>query len=522
VVNVFGLSSKDVRVLSPFVGGAFGSGLRPQYQLFLAAMAALELKRSVRVVLTRDQMFTLSYRPDTIQSVALGASRDGRLQAVIHEAVAGTSQFEDFQEPTVNWSAFLYHCDNVRLSYKLAKIDTATPADMRAPGGATGVFALETAMDELAYATGVDPLELRLRNYSDRDENEDKPYSSKELRECYRQGAERFGWSKRKPSPRSMREGRELVGWGMATGIWEVMMFPTRARAVLTADGRLEIACATADIGPGTYTILTQIAADALGLAMDDVTTKIGDSSLPDAFVEGGSATAASAGSAVLAACRDVREKLFTSARQLDDSPLANASLEHVTFADGRIVLTSDPSRAVTFADALRAGGVERIEGRGKAGPDAGAPFSSYAHSAIFAEVKVDEELGVVRVTRIVDAVAAGKILNPKTARSQILGGVVFGIGMALEEESMLDHDLGRFMNHNIAEYHVPVHADVHDIDVIFVEEHETANPLGVKGVGEIGVVGTAAAIGNAIYHATGVRVRHLPITLDKLLRGGL
>jgi xanthine dehydrogenase YagR molybdenum-binding subunit len=522
VVNVFGLSSKDVRVLSPFVGGAFGSGLRPQYQLFLAAMAALELKRSVRVVLTRDQMFTLSYRPDTIQTVALGANGDGRLQAVIHEAVAGTSRFEDFQEPTVNWSGFLYDCDNVRLAYKLAKIDTTTPADMRAPGGATGMFALETATDELAYTASVDPIELRLRNYSEKDDSEGKPYSSKELRECYRQGAERFGWSKRNPKPRSMREGRELVGWGMATGIWEAMMFPTRARAVLTIDGKLEIASATADIGTGTYTILTQIGADALGLALEDVTTKIGDSSLPDAPVEGGSATAASAGSAVLAACRAVLEKLFKYARKLDDSPLANASLEHVTFADARIVLTSDPSRAVTFADALRAGGVDRIEGHGKAGPAARAPHSSYAHSAVFAEVKVDEELGVIRVTRIVDAVAAGKILNPKTARSQILGGVVFGLGMGLEEESMLDHHLGRFMNHNIAEYHVPVHADVHDIDVIFVEEHDRANPLGVKGVGEIGVVGTAAAIGNAIYHATGIRVRELPITLDKLLRGGL
>jgi xanthine dehydrogenase YagR molybdenum-binding subunit len=522
LVNVFGLSRDDVRVLSPFVGGAFGSGLRPQYQLFLAVMAALELERSVRVVLSRDQMFTSGYRPDTIQTVALGANRDGVLQAVIHDAVAGTSQFEDFQETVVNWSGRLYHCDNVRLSQKVAKIDTATPSDMRAPGGATGVFALETAMDELAYATGVDPIELRVRNYSVKDGTEDKPYGSKELRECYRQGAERFGWSKRNPEPRSMREGRELVGWGMASGIWEVMMFPTRARAVLTLDGKLEVAAATADIGTGTYTILTQIAADALGLPMEAVTAKIGDSSLPDAPVEGGSATAASAGSAVQAACHAVREKLFNYARTLDGSPLANASLERVTFANDRIAMTSDPSRAVTFAEAMRAGGVDRIQADGKGGAVRDKRHSHYTHSAIFAEVKVDQELGIIRATRIVNAVAAGKILNPKTARSQIVGGVVFGIGMALTEESMLDHNLGRFMNHNIAEYHVPVHADVHDIDVIFVEEHDSANPLGVKGVGEIGVVGTAAAIGNAIYHATGIRVRELPITLDKLLPHGL
>ena len=528
VVKIFGLSSDDVRVIAPFVGGAFGSGLRPQYQLFLAVMAALELKRSVRVVLTREQMFTFGYRPATIQTVALGANRDGVLQALIHEAVAGTSQFEDYQENIVAWSSLLYRCENVRLSYKLAKVDTATPNDMRAPGGATGVFAIETAMDELAYATGLDPIELRLRNYTEADENENRPFTSKELRECYRQGAERFGWSRRNPLPRSMREGRELIGWGMASGIWEAATLPTSARAVLTIDGKLEVACATADIGTGTATILTQIGADALGLAMEDVTAKIGDSALPNAFPEGGSMTAASAGSAVQAACFAVREKLFRYARGLDASPLANASLEHVTFADGRIVLTSDPTRAVAFADAMRAGGVDRIAENGKGGPGmvrfvvnamiTGAPRASYSHSAIFAEVKIDEELGVVRVTRIVNAVAAGRILNLKTARSQILGGVVFGIGMALEEESLLDHRLGRFMNHNIAEYHVPVHADVPEIDVIFVEEHDSAIPLGVKGVGEIGTVGTAAAIGNAVYHATGVRVRDLPITLDKLI----
>jgi xanthine dehydrogenase YagR molybdenum-binding subunit len=530
VARVFGLSSSGVHVIAPYVGGAFGSGLRPQYQLFLAVMAALELKRSVRVVLTRDQMFSLGYRPATIQTIALAATPDGILRAMIHESLAGTSRFEDYQEDTVNWSSLLYRCDNIRQSYKLAKIDTATPMDMRAPGGATGIFALEMAMDELAYAAGVDPIELRLRNYAERDENEGRPYSSKELRACYRQGAERFGWSRRNPVPRSMREGRELVGWGMASGIWEAQTIPTSARAVLTIDGKLEVACATADIGTGTYTILTQIAADALGLPMERVTTKIGDSSLPAAFPEGGSTAAASAGSAVQAACFSVREKLFHHARKINDSPLANASLEHVTFANGRMALTSDPTRSVTFAEAMRAGAVGRIEGDGKGGPSmigmmmrmmiTGAPYASYTHSAVFAEVRIDEELGVIRATRIVNAVAAGKILNPKTARSQILGGVVWGIGMALHEDSMLDHRLGRFMTHNIADYHIPVNADIHEIDVLFIEEHDNGNPLGAKGVGEIGVVGTAAAIGNAVYHATGVRVRELPITLDKIICG--
>lgn len=521
IIGAFGLSKDDVRVVTPFVGGGFGSGLRPQYQLFLAVMATLDLERSVRVSLTRDQMFTFTYRPETINQLSLGAGRDGALQAIRHDAIATTSRFEDHQEVVVNWSGLLYTCDNVELIYKLAQVDTYTPGDMRAPGAPLGVFALESAMDELAYELGVDPVELRLKNYAEKDENEGKQFTSKELRACYAQAAERFGWSRRNPEPRSTREGRELVGWGMATGVWEAMMSKTSARATLTGDGRLEVASATADIGTGTYTILTQIAADALGLGMEEVTARVGDSSLPTSPVEGGSWTAASAGSAVRAACYAVRGKLFALARRMNDSPLANASIDHVTFAGGRIALDSDPSRSVTFVEAMRAGGVDRLEAEETAAPSmiTNMRYSGYTHSAVFVEVKVDEELGVVRVTRVVDAVAAGRILNPKTARSQIIGGVVFGIGMALHEETLADHKLGRFMNHNLAEYHVPVNADVPEIDVIFVDEHDDkASPIGVKGLGEIGIVGTAAAIANAVYHATGRRVRDLPITIDKVL----
>jgi xanthine dehydrogenase YagR molybdenum-binding subunit len=520
ITKVFGLKKEDVRVVSPFVGGAFGIGLRPQYQLFLAVMAALDLKRSVRVELARDQMFTFSYRPHTINSVAVGANPDGMLQAIRHDAVAGTSSFEDYQEVVVNWSGLLYHCDNVALNYKIAKIDTYTPSDMRAPGAPLGVFGIESAIDELSYALKVDPLELRLKNYAETDENEGKPFTSRELRAACRQGAERFGWSKRQAEPRSMREGRDLIGWGMATGIWEALMMPHSARATLTADGRLEVACATADIGTGTYTILTQIAADALGLRMEEVTARIGDSSLPAAPVEGGSWTAASAGSAVHLACGKVRKTLFTHARAMDNSPLANADIEHVRFFEGRIELKTAPSESVAITEVMRAAGLDRIKEEETAQPNAETKekYSQYTHSAVFAEVRVDEQLGVVRVTRVVNAVAAGKIINPKTARSQIIGGVVFGLGMALHEESMLDHRLGRFMNHNFGEYHVPANADIPKIDVIFVDEHDDkANPLGVKGLGEIGIVGTAAAIANAIYHATGKRVRSLPITIDKL-----
>lgn len=524
ITSVFGLSESNVRVLSPFVGGAFGSGLRPQHQLFLAVMAALDLERSVRVTLTRDQMFSLGYRPDTWHEVKLGASADGRLCALQHHAVAGTSTYEDYQEVVVNWSGLLYHCDNAEFSYKLTQIDTATPMDMRSPGAPLGTFAIESAMDELAYATAIDPLELRLRNYAEKDENENKDFTSKELRAAYQIGAERFGWSKRNPQPRSMRDGCQLVGWGMASAAWDAFMLKASARAVLTADGRLEVATASADIGTGTYTILTQIAADALGLSMEDVTAKLGDSSLPTSPVEGGSWTAASTGAAVQAACQAVREQLFGYARRVDDSPLANAKLDHVVFAGGGIALAADPTRTVTIAQAMKAGGVDRIEAEETARPSmlTQTRYSSYSHSAVFAEVKVDEQLGIIRVTRVVNAVAAGNILNPKTARSQIIGGVVFGIGMALEEETVMDPVLGRFMTHHLADYHVPVNADVHEIDVIFVNEHDDkVNPLGIKGVGEIGLVGTAAAIANAVYHATGVRVRNLPITVDKLLDHG-
>ena len=520
VSKVFSLSKDEARVLSPYVGGAFGSGLRPQYQLFLAVMAALELKRSVRVVLTRQQMFSFGHRPATLQRFWLGASPDGTLEALVQEAVAETSRFEDYSENVVSWPNVLYHCDNVRFTHKLVQLDVYTPIDMRAPGGVTGIYALECAMDELSYKLGMDPIELRLKNYTKKDQNKDAPFSSKELRTCYRQGAEKFGWGRRNPKSRSMREGKHLIGWGMATGAWEAEQQQASAKAFLSTDGKLTVSSATADIGTGTYTIMTQIAAETLGLPLEDVTFKLGDSSLPEAPLEGGSKTASSVGSAVKAACDGVREKLFKLAQKTTDSPFATVPLEEVIFDNGKIRLYNDPSVAVAITDVMRKGKVNFVENVVAAKPDAKQKkFARYTHSAVFVEVKVDEDFGTVQVSRVVSAIAGGRILNPKTAKSQILGGVVWGIGMALEEESVMDSQFGRFMNHNLAEYHVPVHADVHDIEVIFVEEKDNiVNPLGAKGLGEIGIVGMAAAISNAIYHATGRRVRDLPITLDKLI----
>jgi xanthine dehydrogenase YagR molybdenum-binding subunit len=518
--KVFNKKPDDVRVLDPFMGGGFGAGLRPQYECVLAVLGALALQRSVRLVLTRAQIYGLGHRPATIERLALGAKKDGTLNAITHEAIAETSQFEDFSRNDTGWAGLLYKSPNTKFEHKLVRLDVSTPSDMRAPGAATGVYGLESAMDELAVALKLDPVELRVRSYSDRDQNEDVPYTSKELRECYRQGAEAFGWSKRNPEPRSMRDGKELIGWGMASGVWEALQMPTAARIVLTANGHAEVSCAASDIGTGTYTIVAQVAADSLGLPIENISVKLGDSSLPQAPVEGGSWMAASACHAVMAAADEVRGELFAAAKKMTDSPLADAKLEDVALADGKIASKRDQSRAVSLADVMRHSGADRIVKEKK---NEFAEDSSHArntHSAIFVEVKIDEELGVIRVTRIVNAVAAGRILNTKTAASQIMGAVVGGIGMALHEETVFDHKFGRIMNANIAEYHVPVNADIHDIKVIFVEEADAKiNSLGIKGVGEIGIVGVAAAIANAVYHATGVRVRDLPITLDKVLR---
>ncbi|MCW8193675.1 xanthine dehydrogenase family protein molybdopterin-binding subunit [Proteobacteria bacterium 005FR1] len=518
ICNAMGFKRAKVRVLSPFVGGAFGSALRPQYQLWLAALAAKKLERSVRVVMTRQEMFGHGYRPECYNRIQLGADDQGHLKAIINSAVTGTSSYENYTESIVSWGGMLYQCDNAKLDYQIARVDTATPCNMRAPGGATGTNMFEIAMDELAYASNVDPLELRLRNYAERHQLKDRDYTSKALRDCYQRGARKFGWEKRSPEPRSMREGHELIGWGMATGVWDAMMAPTSVRATLHADGSLEVGTATADIGPGTYTMMTQIASDATGIPVERITAKLGDSDLPFAPVEGGSATAASAGTAVQKACHALMKQVLEQANQLENSPLSGARMEDVDLVGGRIQLSENPAQGMSFSEVFTAAGLDSLEAK-KFGRPRMTRKARNTHSAVFVEVRVDEEVGMARVTRVVNAVAAGRIINPKTARSQIIGGVVFGIGMALEEESLADHRIGRWMNHNLAEYHVPVNADVPDIDVIFVEEEDhEASPIGVKGVGEIGVCGTAAAIANALFHATGKRLRDLPITIDKLV----
>src|SRR5215204_5793504 len=517
----FNVPEENVSVISPFVGGAFCSSLRPNYYPSLTAMAARQLKRPVKIVYTRTQMYTgHGYRPYTIQKVSLGAEASGKLTSMIHEAVHNTSSFEEFNDNTTGFTRQVYACPNLLAPVKIVDTDFNTPTWMRAPGAVSGMFALECAMDELAYSLKIDPLELRLINYAEKDPESGKPFSSKALRECYRLGAEKFGWKNRRMEPRSMRDGRLLVGWGTATGIWGAFQMPATARITFRADGTAHVASATSDIGPGTYTVITMIAAEYLGLRPEQVEFELGDSNFPRAPSQGGSWTTASVGSAVHGAALAVTAKLLELANREANSPLKAALAGDVEMLDGRLRLKSDPSRFVSVSEVMKHNGLSEITETFESKPsEERRKYATLAHGAQFIEVKVDPDIGQVRVTRAIEVTACGKIMNPKASHSQEIGGVVWGIGMALQEATEIDHRFGRIMNPNLQHYHVPVNADVHMIETIFVEEDDNiVNPLGVKGMGELGMVGIPAAIANAVFHATGKRIRELPITPDKLL----
>jgi xanthine dehydrogenase YagR molybdenum-binding subunit len=501
LASSFNIPETNVQVISPYVGGAFGSSLRPNYYPSLTAMAARELKRPVKIVYTRTQMFTgHGHRPYTIQKVALGAERNGKLTAMIHEVVHNTSTFEEFSDNTTGFTRQVYACPNLYAPLRITDTDLNTPTWMRAPGAVSGMFALESAMDELAYALKIDPLELR--------------------RECYRLGAEKFGWKDRKFEPRSMRDGRLLVGWGTATGVWGAFQMPATARITFLADGTAHVASATSDIGPGTYTVITMIAAEYLGLKPEQVQFELGDSTFPRAPAQGGSWTTASVGSAVHGAALAVTARLLEFANREGSSPLKGAAVADVEMLDGRLRLKSDTSRFVNISEVMKRNNLTEISETFESKPsEERRNYATLAHGAQFIEVKVDQDIGQVRVTRAIEVTACGKIINPKASHSQEIGGVVWGIGMALEEATEIDHRFGRIMNPNLQHYHVPVNADVHMVETIFVEEDDNiVNPLGVKGMGELGMVGIPAAIANAVFHATGKRIRELPITPDKLL----
>jgi xanthine dehydrogenase YagR molybdenum-binding subunit len=523
IAKKLGIEPDKVRVISPYVGGGFGCKGSAWSHAVLAAMAARQLRRPVRLTLERTQMFgPVGYRPTTRQHIALGADGDGKLVAIKHDVVSTTSTFEDWTESSAVVTRMLYACPNVGTSHKLVKLNLGTPTFQRAPGEATGTYALEVAMDELAVALKLDPVELRLRNHADKDPENDKAFSSKKLRECYADASKRFGWARRTPQPRSMRDGDKLIGWGMATATYPANRMPTKARVRVNADGTALVQCGTQDIGTGTYTILAQVAADALGLPVDRIKVEIGDSALPAAPVSGGSMSAASTTPAVQAAAQQAREKLIAMAIADTASPLHGMTAGDVETHDGWVRSKAENDKREPFAAVLARAGGNPVEADAEAKPDdeSKKQYSTHSFGAVFAEVEVDEPLGQVRVRRIVATYDAGTILNAKTARSQFIGGIVWGIGMAMMEHTLVDEASGRVLNNNLAQYHVPVNADVVDIDVAWIDDNDQIfNPLGARGIGEIGITGVPAAITNAVYHATGKRLRDLPITPDALLR---
>jgi xanthine dehydrogenase YagR molybdenum-binding subunit len=483
VAGAFGLPPERVRVIAPYVGGGFGSKGPAHPHVILTVMAARVARRPVKLALTRQQMFAVvGYRTPTIQRVRLGADRDGRLTAIAHDVVEQTATLKEFAEQTAIATRMMYAAPNRRTTHRLARLDVPVPSWMRAPGECPGMFALESAMDELAIAGGLDPIELRIRNEPTVDPESGRPFSSRGLVACLRDGARRFGWAQRDPRPRARRDGPWLIGTGVAASTYPVYQLPATARARVDRAGRYQVSIAAADIGTGAWTVLTQIAADALDAPLERVRLEIGDSSLPAAGIAGGSSGTASWGWAIFAAAQKLRARL------------------------------RDEYGGIVPAEGLEATGAFDTN------PTA-QRFSMHAFGAQFAEAHVNADTGEVRIPRLLGVFAVGRVINPKTARSQLLGGMTMGLSMALHEASVLDPRFGDFVNHDFAEYHIATNADVGAIDIAWIDEDDPhVSPLGSKGIGELGIVGTAAAIANAVYHATGVRVRDLPITLDKLL----
>jgi xanthine dehydrogenase YagR molybdenum-binding subunit len=520
VAKTLGISADNVRVVSPFVGGGFGSKGSVWSHVVLAAICAQKVQRPVKIVVDRQQMFgPVGGRPQTSQRIALGARRDGTLTHVRHDVVSHTSDFEDFVEPSAVITQMLYACPNGTTTHRLVKLNTGTPTFQRAPGEATGSFALEVALDELAYALKLDPVALRLKNYAEVTADDGKPFSSKHLRECYREAAGRFGWSRRPAEPRAIHQGNVLVGWGMATASYPANRMAASARAALQPDGTIVVQSGSQDIGTGTYTVMTQVAAETLGVPASNVRFELGDTRLPHAPVSGGSMTAASVGPAVQAACQKLRGLLIDKAVADPNSPLHAVPRERATIDDGWLIALDESRRREGLA-ALAGRAGTTIEATAEARPaDDAKKFAAHSFGAVFVEVNVDRDLGEIRVPRVVATYDVGRRLNAKTALSQLRGGIVWGISMALLEDTIVDSRVGRIVNANLAEYHVPVNADIQEIDVTFVDNPDVNfNPLGIRGIGEIGITGVAGAVSNAVFHATGRRIRDLPITLDKLI----
>jgi xanthine dehydrogenase YagR molybdenum-binding subunit len=517
--GVFGIPPEDVSVNSEYLGGAFGMGLHTWPYEIAALIGSKKLNRPVKLVLHREQMFTnVGFRPYTIQKMGLGATKDGKLIGLTHEAVAMTSSYEDFMEGTVNMSRFIYNCDNVSTRYRIVKLDTCTPIWMRGPGEATGSFALESAMDEMAHKLDMDPIEFRKLNYAEKDLEQNKPWSSKYLLECYEGGMERIGWKNRKNKPGSVKEGEWLAGYGMGTGTFGCYRSPTSVKAKFLANGNLVLQCSVNDMGPGTATMMTAIGAEITGLPTENVVIEMGKSGLPKGPTQGGSATTSSVGSAVHDACSLLVSKILGLATE--NSTFKGTAITDLAFANGVITSKKDNSKTVSLASLLAANKLENfeVENVSKATEEA-KKYSIYSFSVHFVKVLVNPNLGKIRLAHVVSCADIGTVISQKTSAGQMYGGAVGGIGMGLMEALEIDHRFGRPINNNFADYHVPVNADIEKQEVFFVNKKDPiSNPMGTKGLGETALVGMAPAIANAVFNATGKRVRELPITLDKIL----
>ena len=510
-----------MHVLCPFTGGGFGCKGSTWSHVVLAAMAAKVVNRPVKLVLERPQMFgPVGGRPRTYQHIVLAAKHDGTLTAMQHDVYTHTSVIEDFTEPSSNVTRMLYASPTIQTSQKLVPLTLGTPTFQRAPGESTGTFALEIAMDELACKLNMDPIQLRLKNYAEKDPTSNKPFSSKNLRQCYARGAERFGWARRNPQPRSTKEGNQWIGWGMATATYSANRSAASALVQFEPGGRVTVASGSQDLGTGTYTIMAQVAAATLNLPMELIDAKLGDSTLPRSPVSGGSQTAASLMPAVQAAAKQAQLKLLTAAAGDTGSPVHGTSPDQLDFKNGRIIRKGEPKSGETLSAFLARNGNQPLGAIASAEPDQDmSQYSAHSWGAVFAEVAVDAQLGMPRVRRITGVYDIGTLLNEKTGKSQLIGGIVWAVGFALHEESHADHRNGRIVNNNLAEYHVPVNADIGEIDVSVIGIADTKfDPLGARGIGEIGITGASAAVANAIYHATGKRIRSAPITPDMLL----
>ncbi|CAM3401673.1 xanthine dehydrogenase family protein molybdopterin-binding subunit [Flavobacterium chungbukense] len=519
VAGVFDVPVENVEVHSEYIGGAFGMGLHTWPYEIAALIGSKKLNRPVKLVLHREQMFTnVGFRPYTIQKMGLGATKEGKLTGLTHEAVAMTSSYEDFMEGTVNMSRFIYNCSNVSTRYRIVPLDTCTPIWMRGPGEATGSFALESAMDEMAYKLNLDPIEFRKRNYAEKDLEQNKPWSSKFLLECYEAGMERIGWKNRKNEPGLLKEGNWLVGYGMGTGTFGCYRSPTSVKAKFLANGDLVLQCSVNDMGPGTATMMTAIGAEVIGLPSENVIIEMGKSGLPKGPTQGGSATTSSVGSAVHDSCNLLLSKVIELASK--NVALKGIPITDLTFENGVIFSKKDKSKSITFASLLSSNKLEdfEVENLSKAAEEA-KKYSIYSFSVHFVKVLVNPNLGKIRLAHVVSCADIGTVINQKTSAGQMFGGAVGGIGMGLMEALEIDHRFGRPINNNFADYHVPVNADIEKQEVFFVNKKDPiSNPMGTKGLGETALVGMAPAIANAVFNATGKRVRDLPITLDKII----